>query len=136
MSVQAFKDAYVEVDGTDFSGFVKQCTLTYSAEALDKTGVGDTTRSRIGGLKDWTLDLEFYQDFDALSVDAVVFPLIGSSTFTFAIRPSTTAASSTNPSYNGTCYLESYTPLAGNVGELMMTPLRILAGGDLSRTTT
>lgn len=136
MAVQAFKDAYVVVDGTDLSGFIKQVTITYSAEALDKTAVSDNTRSRLGGLKDWTIDLDFYQDFDAGSVDATLFSLIGSSTVVILAAPTSNIASSTNPHYTGTSFVESFTPIAGNVGEIMMSPVRFIAAGDLSRTVT
>jgi hypothetical protein len=136
VAVQSYKDAFVSVDGTDLSAFIRTTTLTYSAEALDKTAVSDNTRSRIGGLKDWTVDLDFYQDFDASSVDAVLFDLIGSSTIALIVSPTTNAASSTNPQYTGTAYCESYTPVAGSVGEIMMSPVRFLAASDLSRVTT
>lgn len=136
MPVQAFKNAFVSVDGVDFSSLIRQVTLAYSAEALDKTGVGDETRSRIGGIKDWTLDMEFYQNFDSGSVDGKLFSLVGSSTFVVILRPATSAATVNNPQYQGTGYLESVTPIAGAVGEIMMTPTRILAASDLSRITT
>ena len=81
--------------------------------------------------------MDFYQDFDSGSVDAIMFPLVGSSTVSVIVRPSTAVASSTNPQYTVTAFMENFTPVAGNVGEVMMSPVRFSAGeGNLSRVTT
>lgn len=136
MAAQAFKKAFLSINGVDLSQQIRSATLNYSAEPLDKTSIFDDTRSRIGGLKDWSFDLEFYGSYDAGLTDATLFPLVGSSTFTVLFRPSTTAASSTNPQYQGTGYLENYNPVQGAVGELIMTPVRVLAASDLLRITT
>lgn len=132
-SVLVLKDAYLSIDGTEYSDQVRSVSVPYSAEALDKTAMTDGTRTNTGGLKVWSIDLEMYNDADAL--DAALFSLVGSSTFTVIVRPTTAAASTSNPQYSGTGFLESYTPIAGAVGELMMTPVRILSAGDLSRAT-
>lgn len=133
-SVIVFKNGFLSIDGTEYTEQVRSVTLTYSAEALDKTAMGDDTRTRTGGLKDWSVTVEAFNDANAL--DAKLFSLVGSSTFTVAVRATTSAASTSNPQYSGTAFLQTYNPVAGNVGELMTTPITLMSAGDLSKTTS
>lgn len=127
-------DASVVVNGVDLSDHVRSLTLQYNADAVDKTAMGDTTRNRTGGLKDWSVSIEFNQDFAANEVDATLFPLVGS-TFTFTGKPTSAAVSATNPSFSGSALLESYQPINGSVGDLHTTSVSLVAAGDLTRAT-
>lgn len=135
MAVFVLKTEYISVNGVDLSDHLRSASLAYSAETQDATAMGSQTRKRIGGLKDWSIDAEFLQDHASGSVSDTLYPLVGSSTFTVIIRPTTAAAGSSNPQFSGTGYLESMPPIDGAVGQLVMTRVRILANGDLSRTT-
>lgn len=135
MAEFVFTDASVVINAVDLSDHVRQVTLNYSAELQDDTAMGDDTRSRIGGLKDWSMELEFNQDFAAAEVDVTLFPLVGS-TFTVTLKPTSAAVSATNPSYSGTGILESYPPLGGSVGDLATTSVTIQAAGTLTRATS
>jgi len=64
MATFAFTDAYVSINSVDLSDHVRSVTINVEAEDLEDTAMGSTFRSRIGGLKDWSLDIEFNQDFD------------------------------------------------------------------------
>lgn len=132
MAVFVLKDYFVKLGSETLSDHVKSLTLNYSAELQDDTAMGDDTRSRIGGLKDWSLDIEFLQDFGASEVDVTLEPLVGE-TFSVELRPTSGTVSSTNPKYYGTGILESYPPMAGAVGDLAMTNITILAAGTLNR---
>jgi hypothetical protein len=135
MASLAFTNASVVLNSVDLSDHVKSVTLNYSAAMLDDTAMGDTTKKNKGGLKDWSLNVEFKQDYAAASVDATLFPLVGS-TFTVAVKPVNTATSATNPQYSGTGILESYPPIAGGVGNLAAASVTIQAAGTLSRATS
>lgn len=128
-------DCFVSINSVDLSDHVRQVTINYAAELIDDTVMGDSTRSRIGGLKDWSMTIEFLQDFAASEVDVTLFSLVGT-TFTVEVRPTSDAASATNPSYEGTGILENYNPLGNSVGELAMAPITIQSAGDLSRATS
>jgi len=133
MTKQVLTDAFVSINGVDLSDHVNQVTLNYQAELQDSTTMGDDTRERLGGLKDWSLDVDFYQDFDAASVDDTLFPLVGTS-FTVIVRPvKGTVVGATNPNYSGTGILESYPPLGGSIGEMSASSVTIQAAGTLSR---
>lgn len=128
-------DAYVALGGTEYSDHVRSVTLEYSAELLDDTAMGDTTRSRTGGLKDWSVTIEFYQDFADNDIDETLFGLVGTTT-TVAVRPDNTTISATNPEYTGTAILESAPPLGGAVGELAMVTATFRSAGALTRDVT
>lgn len=128
-------DASVVLNSVDLSNRVKSVTINYSADMQEDTAMGDSTHTMLGGLKNWSVDLEFNQDFAASNVDATLFPLVGT-TFTVAIKPTSGAVSATNPNYNGTGILESYPPLGGSVGDLATTSITINAASDLARSTS
>ena len=135
MAEFVFTDASVVVNAVDLSDHVRQVTLNYSAELQDDTAMGDDTRSRIGGLKDWSMEVEFNQDFAASEVDVTLFGLVGT-TFTVTLKPTSGAVSATNPSYSGTGILESYPPMGGSVGDIATTSITIQAAGTLTRATS
>lgn len=136
MSDFAFTDAFVSINSVDLSDHVKQVTLDYSAEMLDATAMGDGTRINLGGLKDWTISIEFKQDFTADEVDATLFSLVGAS-FPVIVRPvKSSAVGATNPNYVATGILESYSPLGNQVGELAMAPVTIRPASALARATS
>ena len=135
MANMVLRDAYVSLNSVNLSSLVRQVTLSYSAELQDDTAMGDTARSRIGGLKDWSLQIEFFQDYASNLVDQTLFSLVGS-TFAVEVRPTSSAASATNPKFTGTGILESYQPVGGTVGENLMAPVSISGVGALTRGTS
>lgn len=135
MANMVLRDAYVSLNSVNLSDHVRQVTLSYSAELQDDTAMGDTARSRIGGLKDWSLQIEFFGDYAAANVDATLFPLVGS-TFAVEVRPTSSAVGATNPKFTGTGILESYQPVGGTVGENLMAPVSISGVGALTRATS
>lgn len=128
-------NAFVSLNSVNLSAFVRSVTLSYAAELQDDTAMGDSARSRIGGLKDWSLQIEFFQDYAASAVDVTLFALVGS-TFAVEVRHSAASASSTNPKYTGTGILESYQPVGGAVGENLMAPVVVQGVGSLTRATS
>lgn len=134
MATVVYDNASVTINSVDLSDHVKTCTIKYSADMQEDTAMGDTTHSKKGGLFDWSMDIEFYQDYAASKVDATLFSLVGS-TFTVTVRPDAGSVSSTNPNFTGTGILSSYQPMGGSVGDLMMAPITIEAAGTLSRAT-
>ena len=128
-------DASVTLGGVDLSDHVRSITLSYNAEQGDITAMGDSTRQRIGGLKDWSVSIEFNQDYAAGEVDATLFSQVGS-TLAFVGKATSGAVSATNPSFSGTALLESYQPLGGSIGDVHVSPVNLVAAGDLTRATS
>ncbi|HEX6968604.1 MAG TPA: radical SAM protein [Micromonosporaceae bacterium] len=135
MATFAFTDASVVVNSVDLSDHVRQVTLNVQADELDDTAMGDTFRSRIGGLKDWSVSLEFNNDFAASEVDATLWPLLGTTT-TITIKPTSGSVSATNPSYSGSVLVSQVNPLSGSVGDLATVSVTWQGAGTLTRSTS
>lgn len=129
-----YRNAYVWVDSYDLSGQCEEAAINYASEMLDRTVMGDTTRNRRGGLFTWSITLKFRQTF-ASSVDAALFPLVGTSA-ALEIRADNSCTTSINPRWTGVGVLESYQPVSGAVGTLLPAPVTFQSAGALSRSVT
>lgn len=107
----------ITVNGTDFSDHLAACEFNISVDEQETTAFGSGYRSRIGGLKDASVTLSWHQDFGASSVDATLFPLLGSYA-TVVAKPTSGTVTATNPSYTGVFLVSDYTPISGSVGDL------------------
>ena len=128
-------DASVTLNSVDLSDHVSSVTLEINADEIVTTAMGDTFQSRTGGLKDGTLSIEFQQDFAASEVDATLWPLLGTTT-TFVVKPTSSAVSSTNPSYSGNVLITQHSPVANGVGELATMSVSFPTSGTITRATS
>jgi hypothetical protein len=134
MAKFATTDYVVRINGTDFSNTLNQAELTIEAEDLETTAFGSGFRTRIGGLKQASVTLQFMQDFAAASVDATLNPLVGTIA-TVVMIPAGTAVSATNPSYTATCLVTQYSPMASSVGDLATFSITWPVSGTVTRGT-
>ncbi len=136
MPKRVLTDAFISVGGTDISNMCNQVTLDYSADTPEKTGFGDDTHEMAaGGLKNWSLSLTANTDFDGAELDSVLFPLIGVEA-AIIVRPTSAPVGVANPQFSGQAILASYTPVAGNIGDMANTPINFVAAGTLARATS
>ena len=138
MPIEVLKDAFFEFNSVDLSDHVQSVTISYSAELLGATVMGDTSRRRVAGLKDWSMTVALRQDFDASKVDATIFSDVGVERAVKVRKSKTDAISSTNPEFQGNGMVESYPPLSGGVGGMSSTMVSIMGsdGVALVRDTT
>ncbi len=116
MAKQTLTDVFVSLGGSNISSSVASVSLQTSVDAVETTAFGSTSRTRVGGLKDNQVTLSIHQQYS--EVEAIVYPLIGS-TAQVIIKPNGTAgASSANPSYTFNVLVTEWTPVNGAVGEL------------------
>ena len=127
-------DYNVTINGTPFSNSLAAVTLDITSEEQETTAFGDGFRTRIGGLKDGSITLDFHQDFGSASVDATLFPLIGTQA-TVVIKPTSGTVSATNPSYTALALVTQYQPFASNVGELATLSVTWPTSGSVTRAT-
>lgn len=127
-------DYNINIDDNDFSTSIAAVTLEISADEQETTSFGADYRTRIAGLKDASLTLDFHQDFGAASVDATLFPLMGSAV-TFSVTPTSGSVSATNPSYSGTAIVTAYSPFANSVGDLATLSVTWPVSGAVTRAT-
>jgi hypothetical protein len=126
----------IKINGADFTSAIAAVTFDVSAAEQEITAFGDNSVQRISGLKDASVSLDFHQDFGSASVDATLFPLLGSQA-TVTVIPSGTVVSATNPSYTGVFLVTEYSPFASSVGDLATLSVTWpLASGDITRGTS
>lgn len=115
-------DASVVINGINLSEFITSVTLSTSEDVVDTTGMSSAgARTRVSGLADNSLTLEFNQDFATsgpeITINAVGSSLVGTNT-TVVIKPTSAAVGASNPSYTFSCVVAEWSPLSAAVGEL------------------
>jgi hypothetical protein len=134
MAKFAANDYFVSINGTDFSTSLNSVELAEEADNLETTAFGSTWRTRIGGLKQASLTLNFMQDFAAGSVDAVLNPLLGSIA-TVVVKATSGTVSATNPTYTMTALVTQYSPFASSVGDIATLSVTWPVSGSVVRAT-
>jgi hypothetical protein len=128
------QDYKITVGTTVLSTSINSVTLDITADEVETTAFGSTYRTRIGGLKSGTVSLDFMQDFAAGSVDAILFPLMGS-TVAVKIAPTSGTVSATNPEYRFDCLVTQYQPYASSIGDISSLSVSWPTTGEIVRGT-
>jgi hypothetical protein len=128
------QDYKITIGTTVLSDSIASVTLDITADEVETTAFGSTYRTRIGGLKDASVSFDFHQDFGAGSVDALLFPLMGS-TVAVKIAPTSGTVTATNPEYRFTALCTQYQPYAGAVGDLSTLSVTWPVSGEVVRGT-
>lgn len=128
-------DYTITIGGDDLSASLAALTLDISVEEQDTTAFGNTARTRIGGLQDGSVSLDFHQDFAAGSIDATLFPLLGT-TVAITVTPTGEATSATNPIYSFSALVTQYTPFASSIGDLATLSVSWPVSGAVTRATS
>jgi hypothetical protein len=111
-------NAYVTINGVNLSDHIASITLTTTDDVVDTTAFSSTAaRTRVAGLADNSVALEFHQDYATSSVEATIYPLVGTTT-AVVVKPNGSTTAADNPSYSFTALVSEWTPLGGAVGEL------------------
>jgi hypothetical protein len=128
-------DYMIIINAVTMSPMATSASLPITAAEFDTTAFGATYRSKIGGLKEAKLDIEWNEDFAAGQPDALLFPLLGT-VVTFELRPTSGARSATNPAYTGSVLITQYTPLDSKVGDLSNFKTSWPTSGTILRQTS
>lgn len=114
-------DAFVTINGVNLSDHIASITLNQSNDVVETSAFSSTAaKTRVAGLGDHSVTLEFHQDFAAANVEATIngtTSLVGTTT-AIVVRPTSAAVGATNPSYSFSALIAEWTPLSGSVGEL------------------
>ena len=135
MATFMLNNASVTINSVDLSSYVTSVTLSQSADNLEDTAMGDTSRSYIGGLKSGTVDIEFNADFAASKTEATIFPLVGTST-AVVVKPVAASVSATNPSYSFNAICTEWDTLNGSVGEIATHSISWPITGAITKATS
>jgi len=135
MAIFVATDFSVSINGsTALASYLTQVELKTSANDITTTSFGSTWVTRVAGLKEGSLTLQFNQDYAASTVDATLWPLLGSNA-TVVIKPTSTAVSSSNPAYTAVALVTDLTPVSGQIGDLATFSVTWPTTGTVSRAT-
>jgi hypothetical protein len=135
MAIFVATDFSVSINGsTALASYLTQVELKTSANDITTTAFGSTWVSRVAGLKEGSLTLQFNQDYAVSTVDATLWPLLGTNA-TVVIKPTSTATSSSNPAYTAICLVTDLTPVSGQIGDLATFSVTWPTTGTVSRAT-
>jgi hypothetical protein len=133
-------DVAVVIGAVDLSDHVASVTLSTTYDVLETTAfaggnVPAAAKTRIAGLADNSVTLEFHQDFAAGEVEASIYPLLGTAA-AVTISPTTGAVSAQNPQYQFDALVSEWTPLNGAVGELATASVTWPISGAITKDVT
>jgi hypothetical protein len=135
MARLVLNNALVTFASTDLSDHIASVTLNTAYDIVETTSFGDTAKKRIAGLADNSVSFEFHQDYASGSVEATIYPLLGTAV-TCEVRPVNTTVSATNPKYNFSVLISEWTPLNGSVGSLATASVTWPISGAITKSTT
>lgn len=118
----------------DLSDRVRSVTIDLKTDIVDATCMTDTYKDKLAGMTDWSVEVEFAQDYAAANVDDTLFPLMGTAV-SLIIRPTQAVKGADNPEFTGTGIMETYSPLSGKVSELNTNKVKFQGTATLSRGT-
>jgi hypothetical protein len=101
---------------TDISSYVTSVTLSTTLDVVETTAFGNTARTRVAGLADNSVSLEFNQDYAAGALEAVINGT--TSTVGTAVSMTVRPVAGSSPAYSFSALISEWTPLNGAVGEL------------------
>lgn len=135
MAIFVATDFSVSINGsTALASYLTQVELKTTANDITTTAFGSTFVTRVAGLKEGSLTLQFNQDYAVSTVDATLWPLLGTNA-TVVIKPTSSAVSSANPSYSAVCLVTDLTPVSGQIGDLATFSVTWPTTGTVSRAT-
>ena len=129
-------NAYITINGVNLSDHVASVTLTTTDDVIDTTAFSSTAaRTRVAGLTDNSVALEFHQDYATSNVEATIYPLLGNTT-AVVVKPNGSTTAADNPSYSFTALVSEWQPLNGAVGELATASVTWPISGEISKSVS
>jgi hypothetical protein len=122
-------NAQVVFGTTDISSYVTSVTLSTTYDVVETTAFGNTARTRVAGLADNSIALEFNQDYASGALEATIYPTLGTGV-SMTVRP----VSGQSPAYAFTALVSEWTPLGGAVGELATASVTWPISGTISKS--
>jgi hypothetical protein len=111
-------NAFISVGGVDLSDLVASVTLSETFDVVETTAFSSTAaKTRVAGLEDNSITLEFHQDYATGEVEQTIYPLLGTAAAVI-VKPNGSSTSAFNPSYTCSAIISEWTPINGAVGEL------------------
>lgn len=124
--------------GTDLTDHVKSITINESYDEVEITAMNAVAHSFVPGLRDDSIDIEFFQDFATSSVSPTLQTYLGSTSgATLIIQSNGATVTSTAPKWTLVGAPYTYSPIDGEVGNPSMTKVTFkpVAGQSITYAT-
>ena len=135
MAVFNSNDVTVSIGGVLLTDHITSVDFGETSAELDTTTMGSSNITRIGGLKDGNVSLEFLQDFAATEVYATLNPLLGTLT-TVIVTPTDAAAAADNPQKSVSCLVTEVPFIASGVADLATISVSWPMSGPVTTTVS
>lgn len=135
MAIFVIENPKITINAVDLTNHITSVTIEETYADVDTTAFGSSAKTRTAGLGDHKITLDFQQDFAATSVEATIYPLLGTLTAIsiFALSGTT---SSTNPNYAFSALVNDWKPLDGKVGDLATSSITWPISGAVLKSIT
>jgi hypothetical protein len=134
-------NAYVLYASNDISQYITSVSLSSSVDVIETTGLGSSARTRVGGLFDNQLTIEFNQDFadnaleELINGTSLATSTVGTAV-AMEIRPVNTTVSANNPKFTFNALIAEWQPLSAAVGELVTASVTWPISGPITKSIT
>ena len=120
--------------GSTVTSSAAAVTISLEVDDVETTAFGSTWRTRIGGLKQGTVDFEFHQDFGTGAIDSLFASNFGG-TAAVKVRGGTAGIGPTNPEFQFDVLVNKWNPIDGSVGDLATNKVSFPITGTVTRAT-
>jgi len=128
-------NASVVLASTDISQYVTSISLNTTFDIVETTAFGSTSKTRVAGLADNSVSLEFNQDYATSAIEQTIYPLLGTAA-TIVVKPVAGTTTTVNPQYSFSAVVSEWTPLNGAVGELATASVSWPISGAITKATS
>jgi hypothetical protein len=125
----------ITIGGIDLSDHINNVTIDTKYDIVETTAFGDTAKKRVAGLADNSISLDFMQDYGSSSVEATIYPLLGTAA-AIVIKPVAGTTTATNPQYTVSAVVSEWQPLKGQIGALATASVTWPVSGAITKVTS
>ena len=126
-------DAKVVINSINLSDHITNVSLDIKDDVLDTTSFGSTAKTRVTGLADNSVTLDFINDFASASVEATLYPLLGTVVAVTVAPTSGADVITSNPTYSFNALVSDWSPLKGAVGQLSTASVTWSISGAITK---
>lgn len=126
----------VTINSVDLSADCARAELVISSADVETTDFSSGGFVELqGGLKSGVLNLDFHADYASGKVSDTLEPLVGT-VVTFEVIAGGTTVGAETPSFSGSVLINSFTPVAGAVGDLATFSVSFPTSGAITKATS
>lgn len=126
----------VTINSVDLSADCARAELVINSADVETTDFSSGGFVELqGGLKSGVLNLDFHADYASGGASETLEALVGT-VVTFVLIAGGTSASTDTPSFSGSVLINSFTPVAGAVGDLATFSVSFPTSGAITKATS